>query len=630
MRKSIKTLILIFQILISKYSLYLEMSNSTDEMIFKQAMNDDVVDKPFLEKSLVYIQDLNPTSYATNEIIFETASLSSNGRYNDYKNGYIEIPLIMAVTGKSGATASTTVDWTNANVSKSDFMLAMKGAYINLIQSMSIDVGNVNAIQNTAYINQLLSFKLISELSLQDEKLHGAIIGFAKDGNGWRYAKAPSSMGRGLCNNLNQPRQWGAGGTQYCDFVNQGMWDRQQNFVNMDADYESNQSRFEVFGADASTANGYLKSSAINYVENKSTYKAWYVMATLRLKDLLFFEHMPALSKGAFIRIRMTVNQCSFNVTKTSTGMLDFRVSTMSIGPNGVNPLMVGASNVELVAHSAPSSLTDVAPDTTFCAGGSGVLPCGGASDYDAVYTCSLNIVRNSTLSLNHTINTCRLYCNSYLLNPAYEASYIEKPLRKFTYQDVVQYTCSNVPAGGQSFNYQITQGLKRIQQLVIIPILNAGSHGSETYSYQGGTAAASTFSPLMSPFTADGAGCCSPYILHNFQVQLGGRNLFLNPMTYTYEMFLSETLNSGLNSGLTTGLCSSRISHQDYVNNFGYIVVDMSRRYNQDINASLSVQISGTLQGLKNYDLYCFLVYEKSCTLDIMNGQFAVLGDNA
>jgi hypothetical protein len=88
--------------------------------------------------------------------------------------------------------------------------------------------------------------------------------------------------------------------------------------------------------------------------------------------------------------------------------------------------------------------------------------------------------------------------------------------------------------------------------------------------------------------------------------------------------------MNYGINSGKTTGLCSSRISHQDYVNNFGYIVVDLSRRYNQDLDSSLSVQINGTLQGLKNYDLYCYLEYEKSCEIDVMNGKFAILGANA
>ena len=73
--------------------------SATDELIYKQALSHDQADKPFLEKSLVYIQDLNPTSYSTNEIIFETASLSSNGRYNDYTNAYISIPLVISATG---------------------------------------------------------------------------------------------------------------------------------------------------------------------------------------------------------------------------------------------------------------------------------------------------------------------------------------------------------------------------------------------------------------------------------------------------------------------------------------------------------------------------------------------------
>ena len=603
--------------------------SSTDEFIYKQALESDEPDRPFLSKNLVYIQDLNPTSYATNEIIFETASLSSNGRYNDYKNAYITIPLVVACTGLTGVAGATPVNFADADISKADFLLAMRGAYVNLIQSMSIDVGNVNAIQNTAYVNMLLNFNLLSEMSLQEEKLHGPVLGFAKHGNGWRYGTASSGMGRGLVNNLNSNRIPQTS-NQYGDFINSGMWDAQQNFISTDPGYPAGTSRSIVFGADAGSANGVLRNSAINHIVNTANSKIYYLVATLRLKDLLFFDKMPSLTKGTFIRIRMTINQCSFQVEKSQAGLLDFKQASMQIGPNGMNPLMIGASVVQLTAMNGPGAVADATPDVVYIAGGSACIPLGGAAAVPTVLNCSLNIVRNTALGLNHPINTCRLYVDSYLLNPAYEASYIERPLRTINFTDVVQYTCSNVPSGGQTFNFQLTQGLKRIKRLVIIPIMNASSHANEPYTtFQGAANTVSPFSPLMSPFTPDGV-CCSPYNITNFQVLLGGVNIFMNPMTFTYEQFLSETLNYGLNSGKTTGLCSSRISHQDYIQNHGYIVVDLSRRYNQDLESSLSVQISGTLNGLKNYDLYCYMEYSKSAELDVMNGKFGILGANA
>jgi hypothetical protein len=149
---------------------------------------------------------------------------------------------------------------------------------------------------------------------------------------------------------------------------------------------------------------------------------------------------------------------------------------------------------------------------------------------------------------------------------------------------------------------------------------MNASVHANEV-------SAATAFSPLWSPFTTDGIGTTSPCVISNFQVQLGGKNIFSNPIQYNYEFFLSEMQSYGMNSGLTTGLTSGRISMYDWMNNYGYLVVDLSRRYNQDEEASLSVLVSGTITSPKNMDLYCFLEYNKTCELDVTNGMFKIVG---
>lgn len=573
-----------------------------DELLFKIAETDDVEEKPFLDKKLVFIIDQTPTSYSTNEVVFETGTLSSNGKYNNYRDAFISIPLVITASG---------LDFTAASNKDTDFLLALKNAHLNLIQSLSIDVNNTNAIQNCAYVNMLLNYKLHSEMSNDDVDLNGPTIGYAKDGNSWRYESAASGSGRGLCNNLKNPvMKQMPSGQQYGDLCNTGMYQRQQNFMRVTPTQDNGRSL-------VLSSNTVIKNQGMNYVTegvySGTNYKVWFIDAIIPLKHLLFFNKMPALSKGTFIRIRMNINQCSFQVSKSAGGMLDYVANSMSIGPNGINPLMYAASNVPYQSNFGASAATDTTSQANFIEGGSSCVP------VSTTLTCAVNICRNTTLNLLHSKQTCRLYIPTYILHPSYEASYIEKPIRRFKYTDVTQFTVSNCTSGS-AFNAQITQGLKHIQRLIICPIMNAAVHGSET----------TAFSALYSPFNTDGCGTYSPYVLSNFQCQVAGNNIFQNPINCNYELYLSELQNYGVNSNLTTGMTSGRISMHDWNNNFGYIVIDLSRRYNVDDNASLSVQISGTFTSLKAIDLYCFLEYQKECELDISSGSWQLVGSNA
>lgn len=586
-----------------------------DELLFKMACEDEHPEKPFLRKELAYIQDINSANYASNEVLFETGQLASNGMYNDFSDAYIVIPLVITCTGGTGPGAGTVMDWNNALYNASDFLIALKNAHLSIINTFSIDVANVPAIQSSAYINMLLTYRLHSEMSTDDVDLNGPTIGYAKDGTGWRYANAASSTGRGLCNNVNNPNfKQSPASVQYGEVSNAGMYQRQQNFINPVG--ANANGRNLVYGTTAP-----LKNCGVNVVENAATYKVWYVDAVLRLKDLLFFNKMPKLSKGTNIRIRMNVNQCSFQVTKAFAGTMDFVTTSMQIPPAGINPLMVAASMAITTCGVVPAAqVNSILVDTALSVeGGAKAIPLGANGGVATTLTCSLNICRNSSLGLSHQLQACRLYVYSYQLHPSYEATYIERPIRKFKFLDVQQFTITNTQPNS-NFSQLITQGTKHLQRLVIVPIMNASAHANE------GTA----FSPLYSPFTTDGCGTCSPYILTNFQVMLGGKQCFASPVNYSYELYLSELQNSGLNANLTTGLVSGRISLYEWLNNYGYIVVDLSRRYNQDEDAALAVMVSGTLTSAKAMDFFCFLEYYKDGELDVTNGAYRNVGASA
>jgi hypothetical protein len=70
-------------------------------------------------------------------------------------------------------------------------------------------------------------------------------------------------------------------------------------------------------------------------------------------------------------------------------------------------------------------------------------------------------------------------------------------------------------------------------------------------------------------------------------------------------------------------GLESSfRISMRDFVETYGYIVVDLKRKYSSDESVKLSVSISGKVKSARNLDLYCFFEQERTMTIDIATGQ--------
>ena len=59
----------------------------------------DFADKPFLRKELIYVIDNNGSNdYSRNEVTFETVSISNNGKWSDYKDAFISIPMVVVAS----------------------------------------------------------------------------------------------------------------------------------------------------------------------------------------------------------------------------------------------------------------------------------------------------------------------------------------------------------------------------------------------------------------------------------------------------------------------------------------------------------------------------------------------------
>lgn len=592
----------------------------SDSLVYDLSISSgDAEQKPFLKKEMLNITDQNSSgNYSNSQIIFETSQLSNNGRWCDYgTDAYFSFPLMLTATLTGGATQ----DWTNAALLATDYILALKNSNYNLIHSIQIEYSNSNVIQLTPYINTYLNFKLHSEISYEDECINGPTINYSKDtSTSWRYEPAAvgSPYGRGLCNNANSNTKISSCSENSGEIFNEGMRNRQNNYQRAIATpLVIPNNRSVIYGAN----NANVKQTGQNIIETAAGYKVYYYDAILRLKDLPFFNKLP-LIRGCFMKITLNVNQCSFQVAKDALGNLNFNPANMSL-QGGTNPLMVSASvasvaqsvipnggNLQAATLAAGIIVTNLLPKFE---------PCGSASmPVSGTLTASLCIGQNyfnphSALNLKPLKTQCRLYVPTYTMSPQYERDYIALGQKKITYLELFSYPVYNVPANS-NFTQLVTNGLAKMKRMIVCPFVSATSHGNEN----GGA----SFSPLVSPFTCE-PSTCSPYLMTQYNVLLGGLQIYPQNVTYTYEMFLNEMNGqAGINANKTTGLCSSRISQIDYNNTYGYLVTDLSRRLPEDDSTAMSVSISGFNAGAKPLDLHIYIEYEKQITIDLLSGK--------
>ena len=482
-------------------------------------LDGSIADKPYLSKEMLYVIDNNgSTNYSRNQVEFETVSLSNNGKWCDYRNGYISIPVVTVLTSTVNFIGG---DKENGILFKSD--------YCNIIDSVTIDYGNNNKIQQNANISPYLVFKKHTTFSENDVIVNGHTLGYRKDGHKWDYEN-----NAGIMNCLDSSNQ------------------QESQCTN----HKANQ--LFVMGATA-------KSSGDNvYEEPDAQTHVFYHDCIIRLKDLLFFDQLPMV-RGANVKITLRLNQVTSSAMTRAGSETTLYESQLT---GSVFPVM------RRVLQEATNSI-------------------------------SVKVVENG--AYRHEKSQCRLYVPVYTMAPSFEDKYLAVSQKKVTYEDVFVTHLRGLTA---NFQAVLTNSLSRMQRLVIVPILSASGNGARKIP------------PMESPYASE-PSTCSPHYIRDFNVQLSGSNIYKQNVNYKYEQFLNELCGTfGTNANQVTGLTSSLISQKDYNENYGYIVVDLSRRYNYDNETPMSVQINGIIASPKALDFVCYITYLKDTTIDLLTGQ--------
>jgi hypothetical protein len=306
------------------------------------------------------------------------------------------------------------------------------------------------------------------------------------------------------------------------------------------------------------------------------------------------------------MRIYLNTNQAQSKLRITPTAdptkynIITLQEQTLQ---NGTNPLMVAPVSIGMGGKPIADTLL-------------GLPATNPVTTYWDFYV-NVSIFKNSFpqpagylgWGASTSLSSVRLYAPNYTFNPISEQRYLSlTPTKKVIYRDIFQYSFPNVK-GGDNFNFLVTNGISNLKSVVVIPMLNSQSNKG--------------IATLQSPFSATG-GMPDPIALTNFNIQVSGKNLFINNEIYDFEQFMQQLQSSNqLNGNLTKGLTSGLIGEYEFSSGYRYYYGDCSRSLPSEEGVAKAVQLLGVVDAPSTVyvDLLVFCEFERSVTIDIRTG---------
>jgi hypothetical protein len=550
--------------------------NVSDSVIYDKIFSPPEEDMPFVNKEVLYVNDINNSSY-NGQIQIETSSLSNSGNWLDYANGHLVIPFVVQMSSNANQSGAGVIN---------SFSAIIKSGFHQLIDSIQVDYNGTTVVQQQPFSNFYNHFRIMTTMSADDLKKHGDLIGFYPDSSdSFRFEAAGggSPSGLGLSNNTlfntleTSPEAFGDWTTN----GNLGAWERGKTVAPFDEKGDS------ARGVTVQALTNLQQSLASFYTYTAPTdatrlYR-WVYCAVIRLKDLTdFFGKMPIL-KGGLLRVILNYNTASFTITHGAGPALS--VTTYQQKTGRINPLMMS----------------------------SGLATQPNGSVVNGTLTFNMGVVEVDGYR-PYAFGT-RLYVPSYNLDPAYESRIISTmSIREVAYTDFYNFNVVNVGAGSP-FNQILTNSLPNIKYVVVIPtptVNNAGAGLTTGKEYQ-------------SPFSSSPATTCPDASITNFNVLVGGQNIFQQNFNYDFEAFKNELQSvNAVNGGVVDGLTSGLISYKDWSRAYRYYVADVARRLPHEKDNLMSIQIVGTNNTSIAMDYICFVVFEKKISIKLIDGSIA------
>ena len=316
-------------------------------------------ESPFLKKDLIYITDEGSGTgdYSRNEVVFDTQNVSNSGKWCDYREAVISIPVVVAVSRRKTSDGSVFAAGLLSGENMIKSLRLKSGA--SMIDSVTVEYNNSTVIQQRKNISAYSSFKQHSEYSLNDVEINGSSNGYFKPSHLWTFDNA-----RGLISN---------------DCLTSNSPDLYPVVAN-DAQ------KISVLSADN------VEKSGTDCQTTQNGDHVYFFDHRVRLKDLVMFDQLPLL-KGSKVKITLTLNQS---------------VSRFALDVAG----QITATNVVLSGSSCPflrAPMVALNP----------VVP--AANIMTETIVCSVASATVNEHTYSHVKNQCRLYIPTYVVEAKHE-----------------------------------------------------------------------------------------------------------------------------------------------------------------------------------------------------------------
>ena len=612
-----------------------------DAIVFEESVTTEISSSEFVDKQWLYVNDNNNGSYSS-QIVLDTTPLSNSGQYINWSEAFILMPLVLQI--ESAAIGA-------AGAGNFDYLGALKSGYWNMLHSLTCEFNNGNIIQQVPFLNVFCSFKNLTSWSQNDLVNWGSVCGFRPDSAlSWAYCDvAPAAAGlvvqtggTGLANNRDAPyvtitipvlpaaaplyaynitTSATAASVDLRSSWNEGLFQRQ-----LDINYNPQLSAAGAVPAFSSNKGALLSAANCSQIfrtfvnTSVANSRSYAIDAVIRLKDVAdFFQKCPML-KGSTMRIYINTNQVYYTLglvgglytaatgAQSSFGTMSLTSAPVILGGGGTNPTMFPSMDLGQGAANLVPFKTDATAANT------------------ATVSVGLSIVRTQFSQLTNQnvsapFTSVRLYAPAYTMNPIAEQRYLSiTPTKKVVYNDIFQFSFPN-QAVNSPFNILVSNGIPNIRSVLVLPLLPRASNG--TAAAAGFIANSVTTSTLLSPFCSTPASP-DPIAITNFQIQVSGRNLFINQLQYDFETFYEQLVSSNqLNGSLTTSLSSGLISKRDFQSLYRYYYGNCSRGLPSEEGVSKAIQILGTITSpiATTVDLMVFVEFQREALIDVRTG---------
>lgn len=549
-------------------------TSASDNFLFEETIEPQKNEVIFTKKSMYPLIDSNGNSYSGFIVFDGQSAISSTGNWQDLDDITIDIPYVIAMKNTSTASEVDISNYVDAQT------LTLKNG-LDIIDGIDISAGGQSLTTLYPYSNMFFNFKKMTETSQDEYVKFGNAEFFAKNNSSSFYYNGGSaySKGDGLSNNsaLND----GAVTRQIIphDTVNgaNGL-----TSLSADACVKLTKSNFRVTG----TA--------------QNTVFIWDLMVTLKLKSMSDLFTKLGMSRNLPFRIQINYNSASFDVNIASATTMSMSNPTITTGRT--NPVL-------FIAGDADSNNSTLLAQY---AAGPGATTFNKLSIASGVYSANLNGTPHTNAFQQ---SSAVMWIPTYELKPEIERELIANPKKHFRYIDFYANQLTGLANNG-TCNFFVTNSIPNAKFLLVVPIWTAGTTntGMTTNTQSPITSCFDTCPSTTSPLTA----------LTNIQVFVGNQGLFSTQIQYDNKTYLQEMSKINCLNGGRSALTSGLLSYVDWSYMYRYYAFDLSRVTNDGMPKSLvfnAQNISG-----KILDLYCFIAYEKSGTLDLVAGNITDL----